>query len=518
MHTRPLSSLLLLLALTCTSSAHVELSVCPGVDLSEPALTVRVDPRVELMSIIFRLAGNREYNMGRVPSYLEAIDEHFGPHREHEAVQMAAGLRRTRGVSYDAVMSMAIHLTDAFELEELVPFDGENVQLDERWGADNARAFIEKARGFVEDTDFAGFLEKQRPLHERAQQRMQAMVDQHADLDWFDQFFGAAPVADFTVAIGLNNGGGNYGPKLVRPDGSESLYAVMGVWMLDDAGEPVFDERVLPTLVHEFCHSYANHLIEAHRDALREAGEQIFPTVEAAMRRQAYGNWETMLKESLVRASVVRYIHDHDGEEAALREITVQEEMRGFTWTGPLAELLGEYDADRETYGALSDFMPRVVEFFQKLGPRIAHMAKMREQAQNRSRPTVVSILPENGVQDVDPATDRIVITFDRPMVRGNYSVMLSERGREHFPEVIDVPGLDESGTVFTMRVKLKPDWEYEFQLNSEDGGAFQSVEGGRLKMVRVRFRTASEEHKPGATIGRFGPSGDGCIMSARLD
>ncbi len=44
----------------------------------EPALDVRVDPRVELFSVIFRLAGNPEYNQGKVASYVTDVEKHFG--------------------------------------------------------------------------------------------------------------------------------------------------------------------------------------------------------------------------------------------------------------------------------------------------------------------------------------------------------------------------------------------------------------------------------------------------------
>lgn len=47
---------------------------CPGAQ-SEP--DVRVDPRVELMSVIFRLAGNPEYNQSRLTSYIQDVEEHF---------------------------------------------------------------------------------------------------------------------------------------------------------------------------------------------------------------------------------------------------------------------------------------------------------------------------------------------------------------------------------------------------------------------------------------------------------
>src|SRR5271157_6324980 len=81
------------------------------------------DPRVELMSIIFRLAGNEEYTQGRVPAYITAIDSHFARFHDHEAVRLARELRETDGVSFDAVMNMAVHVTDAESLAERVPFD-----------------------------------------------------------------------------------------------------------------------------------------------------------------------------------------------------------------------------------------------------------------------------------------------------------------------------------------------------------------------------------------------------------
>ena len=82
------------------------LSLLPGIpaigqeaQADRPAIEVRVDPRVELMSIVYRLAGNPEYNMGNAASpYSRAVDEH------------AQLLRQRRVISFDAVMSMAVHL------------------------------------------------------------------------------------------------------------------------------------------------------------------------------------------------------------------------------------------------------------------------------------------------------------------------------------------------------------------------------------------------------------------------
>jgi hypothetical protein len=107
---------------------------------------VGVDPRVELMSILFRLAGNEEYSQCRVPAYDQAIERWFAPFREHEAVRIARELREGDGVSFDAVMSMAVHVKDSATLAERVPLDRSNLRLDQRWHGAKARRFLASAR------------------------------------------------------------------------------------------------------------------------------------------------------------------------------------------------------------------------------------------------------------------------------------------------------------------------------------------------------------------------------------
>lgn len=111
-----------------------------------PRISVTVDPRVELLSIIFRLAGNPEYSQGRVPSYVKDVDSQFGPFRDHAVVTLAKKLRQTRGVSYDAVMGMAVHVTDAVSLQERTSFSPQPKSLDARWTPESAREFLALTR------------------------------------------------------------------------------------------------------------------------------------------------------------------------------------------------------------------------------------------------------------------------------------------------------------------------------------------------------------------------------------
>ena len=101
--------------------------------VEKPAVRVVVDPRVELICVVFRLAGHPEYNRGRIQAYVDEVEKHFGAYRDHAVVTLARKLRRTRGVSFDACMSMAVHLSDMETIGERVPFDPRPAGLDGRW-------------------------------------------------------------------------------------------------------------------------------------------------------------------------------------------------------------------------------------------------------------------------------------------------------------------------------------------------------------------------------------------------
>ena len=102
--------------------------------------------------------------------------------------------------------------------------------------------------------------------------------------------------------------------------------------------------------------------------------------------------------------------------------------------------------------------------------------------------PHVVSMLPANASTEVSPGLTEIRITFDRPMITNSWAWCGSG---PHFPEGMGKPHYDATHTVWSVPVKLKPDWVYEFSLNSDPRYAgFMSEEYVCLAPVSVRFRT----------------------------
>ncbi len=443
---------------------------------------VGVDPRVELFSIISRLAGYSEYSQGRISAYNEAVDAWFGPWRDHAAVQLAQELRGRDGVAYDAVVNLAVHVTDVETLSERILFDQPGITLDARWHGANARVFLEAARRFVSETRFRDFLASQQPLYDITNARLKEIAEPQLDVTWFDRFFGPRPVIASLIP-GLLTGPSSYGPRAVGADGVEEVCAIVGVWSTDAEGRPLFHPGQVSTAVHEFSHSYANTLINLYGAELSPAGERLFEAVRTQMQAQGYGNGWAVLYESLTRAASARYFAERNGPAGGDQSV-LYEHSRSFLWTGEFTKLLTQYERSRDSYPTLEAFMPRVVAFLNEASFAPASMPERYEQ----SRPAVVEVSIPAGSQDVDPNTREIVVRFDRPMMR-THSVL--PRIPDRFPRILGT-AFDDSAQVCTILVSLDPDRDYELSLNTTGAGWFAGEEGVALRPYLIWFHTRS--------------------------
>ena len=114
------------------------------------------------------------------------------------------------------------------------------------------------------------------------------------------------------------------------------------------------------------------------------------------------------------------------------------------------------------------------------------------EDLKNQIRvPKLVSITPENGANDVDPAISELRVTFDMPMGKGFSWTGSGPR----FPEIPkgEKPSWSEDRKTCVLPVKLKPDWNYLLGLNSVSFKNFQSKWGVPLEPIVYQFSTRKE-------------------------
>jgi hypothetical protein len=293
--------------------------------LGEPTLAPHVDPRVELLSIVFRLAGNSEYNMSPLKTYTSDIDTYFGQYKDHPAIILAKKLANEKDVGFDAVMELAVHLSPPPELRPLVAFTDD--VPDSRFGKDSAVILATRLADFYRDTHFERFFAAHQPLYRLAEDRFRTALGD-LDLNWYKSFYGDVRLGQYHLILGMNNGGGNYGPRVVWPDGHEQFLSIIGCWTQDDSGNPTYGPDYLPTIIHEFNHSFVNPAFAEHKSEFASAA-QVYERVADQMRAEAYGNSDTMVIESLVRAAVIQYMESRGHESHEVRYRVRGEQLTG---------------------------------------------------------------------------------------------------------------------------------------------------------------------------------------------
>ncbi|HYD01112.1 MAG TPA: DUF4932 domain-containing protein [Phycisphaerales bacterium] len=453
-------------------------------------IPVRVSTRVELLSIVFQLAGAPEYNQYNAKSpYAQRSLAYFRDFAGHEAVKLARRYRKDHGVSHDAVMSLAVHLAEPKPGEPLLPlkpkilFDFKPERLEKRWNAERANAFLEALNRFAVDAKVEAFFAEHAGLYEKTASRLSERVNARPYRAWLDGFFGAKPGATFMAMPGLMNGGQNYGVSVLHADGREEVLPVIGVHRFDADGVPVFAEADGPVIVHEFCHAYVNPLVDKHAKDLVPAFEKLFSLRSPMMRQQAYGNAQTVAYETLVRACTVRYAVEKESKEAAEAQL-LEERGRGFLWVGELVELMGRFQLQREKYPTFESFMPEVVEHCTNVAGEAAEQMK--------KLPAVKSVTPDvrgSAGRNVDPAAKEIVIEFDRPM-RGSVSLVGDPKA---LPRLTGSPWWSSDGRTCTLPVRLEPGRRYTLKLNGPGYRGFCSADGYAMDPVEWSFSTTSK-------------------------
>lgn len=464
-----------------------------AINAQGPDFMVRPDPRVELMSIVFTLAGNPEYGSSASAVYKKDVKEYFGRFSGHEVVQLAKEYRRLYGISFDAVMSMAVHIELGKEIKPRIPFSSPS-KLEKRWKPETAEKFLASLNKFAADADFDTFIKKHAAFYDSAAARLNNLIVKNANLAWFDEFFGKRKTGIFILTPGFLTGGGNYGVNFQKPEeNADELYSIISFPKVDSAGLPVFDPSIVSTIIHEFCHSYVNHVVEKHLGELKAAGEKIFPYVAAKMAPQAYSNWPVIIYESVVRASVNRYLIKNGTPEQAQMDIN-HNKGRAFYWIEELGKIFDKYENERSTFTSLESFMPEIIKFFNSYAANIEeHLAPVIKEREEKIKlmkekgPKLVSSIPANGDLNVDPALSELVLEFDREIGTNSYSFLL---GNRPFPTVTGKPEFENGNKTLKLKIALKPNTEYEIWLNRDETLGFKGTDNIPLYPVQIIFKT----------------------------
>lgn len=383
-----------------------------------------VDERVELTSIVFRLAGMHEYINNNVKAYADRIDRYFEPYKDHPVIAYVQSLRQEYGLAYATVAKGSLLLSIDKNRVSMRPEATPEIlnYAESRWPYEAFVKYVDLLNDFYRKTRFHKFFADNADVYRAAEQSTDALL-LNINPEWFSSFFGTDVILPKVYAA-VANGPHNY---CVDDYSSSSKYGiVIGCAFGDTNGMPtMFPAASAPTLyaiVHEICHIYTSPIEQMYRPYMQEASEKIYEEVEEPMRRLAYGSPVEVIGEWFNNLCTILYFKECPADASvfpAFNFWTATEVQQGFVWMERSVAFMDNFYADRETYPYIDAFMPRLVAW---LNFTADNFDRVLQEYQN-SRPYVVSIFPSAGnIADIATELSEVRITFSQPMLTGVYS------------------------------------------------------------------------------------------------
>lgn len=377
---------------------------------------VSVDERVELLSIIFNIAGAEEYNNLSLESYQNDINSYFKKFKNHELIKETKKLIKNYEVGYDRVIEYALYTE--IKNNKLLFLNGvPDSKIDSILNipSGESKKYLNLLNEFYTTTNFNLFFRQHENLYSTAIKNFD-IIRKNIDTKWFNDFF-LTNFEDFNVILFFCNKGHNYGPNIKVSDDYDKIYSVIGVWSIDSVFMPIYPPKInyISIPIHEFAHSFCNPIIDAIFNDISDIAKEFYKIAEPIMQESAYSDSKIMLYENLVRATVVIYwkSHSYPENEEEIKEVEkdtkkniFSETKRGFWLVKNFYDLLALFQKDKEKYTTLDMFFPIMKEHINNIS--------INDFKENSVKITHTSI--ENNSKKVDSNISEFTIYFNKPM------------------------------------------------------------------------------------------------------
>ena len=437
-------------------------------------IPVAFDECTDLLSLIWRFSGAKEYSMCAIDPYVESIDTHFADYKDHAVVKLAKQYRMKHGVSYDAVASYATHLRIS-EVGKVEMNDNLINHIDQRWTHKMQEVFLSSLNDFYTQSHFHEWFVGSEPLQRECLEAF-SKISGMVDLDWYGSFFDRKE-ANFRIILCPLACVNNYGMDCFTKDGGHQLCPVISCASYTD-GKVSYNSSVLAIVIHEFCHAYCNPLVDKYWLQMADNAEETYSLRRDVLSSQAYTNPRIMMYESLVRASVIKYFKEHfTPQQVNLERLIAEEESKGFLLT---RTLLKAYDRrDNAVNEDMESYMPQLIESIN--GFSIEQFNKEKEESDAQKIHYSLNI--KEDADDVPSGDFTFTITFDQPIAGNPISINLIDRD---FPEFKGYSWSDDHRTL-SVTFLFEADHEYGFEIN---GSSYMSEDGNIAVNSVLRFKT----------------------------
>lgn len=334
------------------------LLVCSGVARAAPEPRVHLDVRLEALGVIQLLADVPAPKGFQAPDteYVRRARKNFARFREHQAVKLTE--RLPQAFDYLARTDLLIRRgpLPSMAPDLFVP----DFMFKQAGGAGRVEEWVSALAAFTRDADVASFVRGNETALDPGLSEFREDVARRRYMAKMEKLAGVEFEGEYRVVPSPYHLPGAQVNAVVRlEDGGYIIVSVVGAEVLADGRLDFHIEDFVATAGHEIAHGLLDAASELSREHIGRSG--------AAYRKlswDCYGDWMQCVKETVVRAQMLRLISSELGEDAVRRELNQNDGRERWPYLEPMAEKFKEYEKDRESWPDLFAFYPRLLEVF----------------------------------------------------------------------------------------------------------------------------------------------------------
>jgi hypothetical protein len=188
-----LSFVLLLIVSLSWGQVPIPAELNDPVFVQKNSLSISVDPRIELLSIVQYLSNyGKKHNMlvTRFDHiYRTDADKWFSAFKNHPAIEMF-NLMSSRGFSYDAPPTTMLYLGPDFSFDKAIYKIPQRDLWARAGGELQLTAFVNSLKAFAKETNFSEFYRNHRSFYDRITRETAAFVPDENVIQQLEKYYG----------------------------------------------------------------------------------------------------------------------------------------------------------------------------------------------------------------------------------------------------------------------------------------------------------------------------------------
>ncbi|MDP3544164.1 MAG: DUF4932 domain-containing protein [Elusimicrobiota bacterium] len=323
-----------------------------------PEPRVELDVRLEAMGIAQLLTNGPELKGFQAPDteYVRRARKSFARFKDHRAVQLTAALPG----DFD-YLARTDFMVRRGPLPGIAPrlFVPDFI-FQQAGGRGRAEEWVAALSAFARDADVAAFVKDNATTLDPGFAAFRGDVARRGYMAKMESLAGVEFEGEYQVVVSVFHlPGGQVNAVIRLEEGGYYIVSVVGASRASGGRLEFNLEDFVATAGHEIAHGLLDAASELSREHIGRSG-----AAYGGLDWDCYGDWMQCVKETVVRAHMLRLVSSELGEAAVQRVLDHGDERKRWPYLEPMVEKFKEYEKDRARWPDLYAFYPRLLEVF----------------------------------------------------------------------------------------------------------------------------------------------------------